>query len=199
MASGDAYDGEFLAELRSGSEKAFERVVRENAAWTYALARRIAGCDELARDCVQEAFTSAYTKIASFEGRSSLKTWLHRIVVNHALMKIRQLQRRPEESFDALLLKFDDDSFVIGPSRIPEKTAEEMLADKQTSQFVRESIDKLPENYRTILLLRDIEGFSTSEAAQMLDIHAGAIRTCLHRARAALRTLLERLLEEDSQ
>lgn len=183
----------YLTNLRRGEPAAFEKAVRENAGGMLAAARRITGNEEDAADCVQEAFSAAFRKIAEFEGRSSLRTWLHRVVINQALMKLRKRRRRPEESIDGLAPKFDENGFLIGPVRIADETAEEMLSKKETAETVRRAIDKLPETYRIILVLRDIEELSTAQAAERLEIDEGAVRTRLHRARTALKKMLEPL------
>jgi len=116
-ASGESREGdagrspdevELLRELRRGSQAAFESLVRRNAGPLLAVARRFLPTDEDARDAVQEAFTSAFKALPSFAGGAKLSTWLHRIVVNAALMRLRSRRRRPEESIDDLLPCFDE-------------------------------------------------------------------------------------------
>lgn len=181
----------YLTDLRRGEPAAFEKAVRENAGGMLAAARRVTGNEEDAADCVQEAFSAAFLKISEFEGRSSLRTWLHRVVINQALMKLRKRRRRPEESIDSMMPKFDEYGFLIGPVRITDETAEEMLSKKETAEAVRRAIAELPETYRVILVLRDIEELSTAEAAELLEIDEGAVRTRLHRARTVLKKMLE--------
>ena len=147
------------------------------------VARRILGSDEDADDAVQEAFLSAFKAIGSFAGQSRLSTWLHRIVVNAALMKRRSQRRSPERPIDDLLPKFLADGHQAEPAVSWQQTTEDAVASRETRNVVRRSIDRLPETYRTILLLRDIEELNTEETAQLLGININAVKTRLHRAR----------------
>jgi RNA polymerase sigma-70 factor, ECF subfamily len=153
------------------------------------VARRILGNNEDAQDAVQEAFLKAFQNIAAFEERSLLQTWLHRIVVNTALMKIRARKRRPEESIEDLLPVFQADGHQMTESR---EWGDAVLERKETAAVVRRLIERLPEQYRAVLILRDMEERDTAETAAMLGTSANVIKVRLHRARQALRTLLDR-------
>ena len=184
-------ESSFLAALQSGDAVAFEKLVRENGGRMLAVARRFLRNDDEAADAVQEAFISAFRNIGRFEGKSLLTTWLHRIVVNASLMKLRNRARRPDVSLDSLLPTFDHTGHhTQGVPRWRHNPADDLLA-QETKQLVREAIDKLPDDFRTIVILRDLEEYSTEEAAEALGIAAGAAKVRLHRARQALRTLLE--------
>ncbi len=180
-----------LAGLRAGNDDAYETLVRTTSPRLFAVARRIVGTDDDARDVLQEAFTSAFKALPRFAGQSRLSTWLHRIVVNTALMKLRSRKRKPEEPIDPLLPGYQDDGHpTIEPVEWSDG-ADVALERAETRQFVRAQIDKLPENYRTVLLLRDIEELSTPEAADALGISENAVKIRLHRARQALRALID--------
>jgi RNA polymerase sigma-70 factor (ECF subfamily) len=183
-----------LAGLRAGDEKSFESMVRTWCGRMLAVARRLLGSEEDARDCVQEAFLNAFQKLSAFEGRSSLGTWLHRIVVNQALSKLRARGRRPEESLDGLLPTFDASGHRLGPRARPTVSVQELAARNEVREVVQRSIARLPDPYRVVLLLCDIEGYNTEEAAGLLGITEGALKVRLHRARSALRALLEPVL-----
>jgi RNA polymerase sigma-70 factor (ECF subfamily) len=154
--------------------------------------RRILTSEDDARDAVQDAFILAFRNIRTFEGESRLSTWLHRVAINAALMKLRSRRRRPEEPLDPLLPSYQDDGHHVEQFQSWEEPADDALARRRRRALVRESIERLPENYRTVLLLRDIEEIGTEEAAQMLGISVNAVKIRLHRARQALRTLLDR-------
>ena len=162
------------------------------------VARRILGSEEDARDALQEAFISAFKALPRFEGQARLSTWLHRIVVNTALMKLRSRKRRPEEPIDTLLPGYKDDGHQTVEPVEWSDGADVALERAETRAFVRAQIDKLPENYRTVLLLRDIEEMSTPEAAAALGITENAVKIRLHRARQALRALLDQGLRPAS-
>jgi RNA polymerase sigma-70 factor (ECF subfamily) len=179
-----------LAALRAGDETAFERVVRLYSPRLLAVARRILRNEEDARDAVQDAFLSAFKSLESFSGQSRLSTWLHRIGVNAALMKIRSKQRKPERPISDLLPRFLEDGHPAEPA-VPWEPAEKILERQETKALVRRSIDELPESYRTVLLLRDIEELDTEQTADLMGVSSGVVKTRLHRARQALRTLLD--------
>jgi RNA polymerase sigma-70 factor (ECF subfamily) len=148
--------------------------------------------EEEAADAVQEAFLSAYRALDRFDQASRLSTWLHRIVINACLMRLRSRRRRPEEPIEDLLPRFQADGHQVDhPTPEWEGSAEVLLARSQTRAIVREAIDRLPDSYRTVLLLRDIEELTTEEAARSLGVSENAVKVRLHRARLALRGLLE--------
>jgi RNA polymerase sigma-70 factor (ECF subfamily) len=139
---------------------------------------------------VQDAFLSAFRSLDRFDEQAALGTWLHRIVVNAALTKLRSRRRHPEKPIEELLPAFLADGHQARPSRNwPDPSA--ALQRGETRDSVRRHIDELPEDYRTVLLLRDIEGMDTDETARLLGLTPGAVKTRLHRARQALRALLE--------
>jgi RNA polymerase sigma-70 factor (ECF subfamily) len=184
-------DAVLLERLRSGDPQAFEVLVREHGGRMLAAARRLVRTDEDARDVLQEAFLAAFRAIETFSGAARLSTWLHRIVVNAALMKLRSRSRRREESIDDLLPRFDEEGHWDEPSH-RETSAAASFEHREMREMVRKAIDRLSANYRSVLLLRDIEELDTEEAASLLGITPNAVKTRLHRARQALRTLLQR-------
>lgn len=184
-------EGDLVAGLLSRDERVFERLVRDQGPRLLAVCRRFLRNEEDARDAVQEAFLSAFRSIGGFEQGSRLATWLHRIAVNCCLMKLRTRRRKPEEPIEDFLPKFAEDGHQAPPSSAWEGSAEELLERAQTRQIVRDAIDRLPETYRAILLLRDIEELSTQETARLLEISENAVKIRLHRARQALRGLLD--------
>ncbi|MCG8597130.1 MAG: sigma-70 family RNA polymerase sigma factor [Kiloniellales bacterium] len=194
--SGDAgCEASLIAALKAGDEAAAETLVRRHAAWMLTVARRLLRDTALAEDCVQEALINALRKIASFEGRSSLKSWLHRIVVNQALMKLRAAGRRNESSIDELLPAFDENACRIeGPwQRLA--TPDEIFEQAHLRELIHSKIAELPESYRLVMILRDIEELSTREVAETLGMSEANVRVRLHRARSALKKLLEPLLK----
>lgn len=194
----DVVETELVAQLQAGSDSAFEVVVRTYGGRMLAVARRMLGSDEDAQDAVQEAFLSALKAIGQFEQQSKLGTWLHRIVVNVALMKLRSRRRKPEALIDDLLPKFLDDGHQAQPAVDWRDTADVALMKSETRALVRQCIQQLPEIYRTVLVLRGIEELDTDESAQMLGVTVAVVKTRLHRARLALRTLLDQHFRGDN-
>jgi len=174
-----------------------EELVRSNIGWMLALAEQLLRDRALAEDVVQESFLRAFDGLAGFEGRSTLASWLHRITVNTALSKLRQRKRLAEQSIDEHLPEFDryDCRIELPWSRLA--TVDEIMENHETRRFVYETIGELPDAYRVILQLRDLQEYSTSEVATLLDISESNVKVRLHRARAALKKLLEPLLRAE--
>lgn len=185
-----------LARLRSGDEDAYEHLVRAYGGKLLSVARRFLRSPDDAQDAVQDAFLCAFRSIGSFEGSARLSTWLHRIVINSALMKLRSRRRTPETSIEDLLPKFVEDGHQVRPSTEWSRSGDEAVEQRETREVVRRCIDQLPESYRTVLLLRDIEEVDTEEAARILGVSENAVKVRLHRARQGLRTLLDAYFRE---
>jgi RNA polymerase sigma-70 factor (ECF subfamily) len=184
---GSRYDDEqaLLAGLRTGEQAAFEALVRMYTPRLLSVAQRFLRNEEDARDALQDAFLAAFRSLDRFEAESKLSTWLHRIVVNACLMKLRTRRRKPEES--------------IEPAILWKRPAQAEVESNETRRMVRRCIECLPETHRTVLLLRDIEGYDTESAAEMLGITANAVKVRLHRARQGLRSLLDPYFRGDAQ
>lgn len=186
-----------LARLRAGEDGAYDELVMLSGGRMLAVARRMMRREEDAADAVQDAFLSAFKSLSKFDGRSRLTTWLHRITVNACLMKLRSQRRRPERMIEDLLPTFADDGHQRSPSRPWNPPALAGIQDRETRTLVRAKIDELPEQYREVLMLRDIEQLSTEETAEALAMTISAVKTRLHRARQALRALLEPHFQQD--
>jgi RNA polymerase sigma-70 factor, ECF subfamily len=186
-----ADDPELVAALRSGDVAAFERIVREQGPALLAVARRFLRQEDEAREAVQDAFVSAFRASRRFEGASRISTWLHRIVVNACLMRLRARRRQAEVSIDEWLPAYLADGHHAASFVDWSNAAYAMLERKETSALVRRAIDQLPESFRTALLMRDIEGMPVEEVAAALEISVNAVHIRVHRARQALRTLLD--------
>ena len=172
-------ENQIVAGLRAGDEEAFESLLKAQSPALLRTARRFLRCEEDARDAVQDAFLSLFKSIASFESNSQLSTWLHRILINCCLMKLRKQRRHPEQEFEA------------EPVQAAIESAESALHREELRKFVRASIDTLPDSYRVVVLLRDIEECSNGEVARLLDVSPNAVKVRLHRAHQALRTVLD--------
>ena len=155
-------EAELLRGLRAGSNEAFAELVNEHGGRMLRVAKRFLRNEEDARDAVQDAFISVFRSIGGFQAGSRLSTWLHRVTVNAALMRLRSQSRRPsEEDIEPLLPRFRADGHQI-ESSIPWRTAEDDLQAAELLDVVRTAIDRLPESYRVVLLLRDIEELASS-------------------------------------
>ncbi len=188
-------EARLVAGLKAGEESAYEDLVRSHGGRLLQVARRFLG-EEEARDAVQDAFLSAFKSIRSFNSKARLSTWLHRVVVNCCLMRLRKTGSRNEEPIEPLLPTFLEDGHRFTPSTAWSESAEEMVQRSQVRDWVRRGIARLPRNYRTVLLLRDIEGLDGAETAELLAITPNAVKVRLHRARQALREVLDGHLRE---
>jgi RNA polymerase sigma-70 factor (ECF subfamily) len=189
-----AFQDPLVARLKAGDADAFEEVVRRHGGRMLAVARRFVRDEDVARDVLQDAFLSAFRGIRRFDGHAQLSTWLHRIVVNAALMKIRTRQRRPEQSIEPMLPTFQEDGHHTEPVTSWAESGDRLLERAETKALVRGAIADLPESYRVVLMLRDIEDLSTREAADALGISENAAKLRLHRARQALATVIKQRL-----
>lgn len=183
-------DEPLLSRLRAGDDSAYEELARKETPHLLAVARRLLRNEEDAQDAVQQAFLSAFRALPAFNGQSRLTTWLHRIVTNAALMKLRTRGRRPEESIEDLLPHFLEDGHHVEQFSEWSLPADAKMVRHETRRQVRAAIDRLPNAYRTVLLLRDIEELSTEEAARALGVTSNTVKIRLHRARQALLRLL---------
>jgi RNA polymerase sigma-70 factor (ECF subfamily) len=175
--AGRVGEAETIARLRAGDEEAYESLFRAHAGSMLAVAREFLGNSDDAADAVQDAFLSAFRGVGAFAGTARLGTWLHQITVNACLMKLRSRRRCRHVPLD---------------DRTPSTHAEEdELTRCETTNQVRKCIARLPSSYRTVLWLRDIEGLDTAAVAGRLGTSEGVVKTRLHRARHALRSLLE--------
>jgi RNA polymerase sigma-70 factor, ECF subfamily len=189
-------EAELVAALRRRDSAAFEQLVHTHAGPFMQIARRYLKSPADVADVVQESFIAVFEGIDRFAGQAQLRTWMHRIVVNKALMRLRTQKRHGEVAIDDLLPRFLPDGHQALETQPWRPGADAELVSRHTQAQVRRAIDQLPEAYRTVLLLRDIDEIESSEAAQLLGITEGALRVRLHRARQALRGLLAPLFAE---
>lgn len=189
-------EASLVARLQAGEDRAFDELAEEYSGRLYATARRMLGNDQDAQDAVQEAMLGAFQSIHKFEGGSKLSTWLTRITINKCLMRLRTKRRKPECSIDALLPTFKEDGHPTHwtPHWRPSDDAHDQRTELHAK--VREKIEELPENYRTVLLLRDVQQLSTEDVAEALGDTPNAVKVRLHRARQALKTLLDPYMTE---
>ncbi len=194
-----AVEKELLQGLRKGDQASYKKLVETYWNELHFLANRLVTDDSVANDCVQETFIKAITKIDGFEGRGSLRAWLHQITVNEALTVLRKITARKEDSLDDIMLDFDDTGHYIESYKGHPVSLEVLQESVEVKRHLKLSIDKLPDNFRAVLILRDYEGYSTSEVAEKLNMTEQNVKVRLHRARLALRNLLKPVLREHSE
>ncbi len=183
---------EILVErVKRGDYLAFEELVVKYQNRVYGFAYRLTRNRMDAEDTLQEVFLQVYQKIKDFRGESAFSSWLYKITSNAALMKLRKKQHRKEDPIEEAMPKFRPDGSYAGMvTNFPISPENEALK-AEAKTVIQEAIDKLPEEYSAVLVLRDAEGFSAQEVSQMLDLSIPAIKSRLHRARLFLRQKLE--------
>ena len=182
--------------LRLGVDFAYETLVRSYGPLVMSVAVRYLKSEAEADDCFQDTFVAVFQSIDKFENRSSLRHWVRGITIKQCLMRLRTSKRRREDSIDHLLPVFDEHGSRIDTAGPHERShIAEILDGDRLRQVVREHIGRLPDDYRLVVLLRDIDGYSTRETASILGTSAGAVKVRLHRARSALKEMLQPLME----
>ena len=183
--------------LQNGNAECYRQVVEAYIGPLLRVARRYLS-EEDACDAVQETFIKVLSAIQTFRGESRLLTWIQRILINQCINKLRSQKRQAEVSIDDLLPSYYEDGHRIAPTPAWPESLNDVVDRERLCGLVEKYIAKLPSAYRTVLMLRDIEGISGKETAELLDLSVGAVKVRLHRARQALRTLMDPVMQGDS-
>ncbi len=191
-------DSELVTLIRDGDYSAFEEVVERYSPRAMRLAIKITKNKEDARDVIQETFVSIYKNISSFRGESTLSSWIYRICTNFALMKLRS--KRFENQSGSI-----DESPNMDLNKLAEHShsdsdwserGEKLLLRKELRQKIDEAIDKLPDDYRVVFIMKDVEDMSNEEIGKALNLTIPAVKSRVHRARLFLRKEISKYLEE---
>ena len=172
----------------SGDPSAFNRLMEQHEHRMYAVALRMCANREDAQDCLQEAMLRVYRAIGSFKGQSSFSTWIYRITMNTCLDELRRRKNRQNTSLDGLL---DMGWAPVDGGSGPEKQA----LMREVREKMNGAIRELPDDMRAAIVLRDVQGFSYDEIAQMLEINVGTIKSRISRGREKLREKLKEYSE----
>jgi RNA polymerase sigma-70 factor (ECF subfamily) len=203
-----ADDSELVARLRAGDERAFEALVEREYTTMLAVARHYVSSRAVAEEVVQEAWLGVLKGLDRFEGRSSLRTWILRILVNTAKTRgAREARSVPftsltpegiEPAVEPDRFRGPDDPFPGHWRAYPgnwQKLPEDALSDRQTLDVVLSTIQELPTPQRIVITMRDIQGCGSEEVCEALEVSEGNQRVLLHRARSKVRAALERHLD----
>jgi len=188
-------DGALISAVGAGDHFAFENLVKQHGGRMAAVARRLLRSEDDVNDALQDALLCVFKSASRFQYNSKLSTWLHRITVNSCLMKLRTQGRRHETAIEQLLPSFDETGHRTSAGESWDESPMSRVSTAEVRSQVRNCIDRLPEPHRTVLILRDIEELDTAEAAELLGCSQACVKTRLHRARQALRTLLAPMFE----
>jgi len=176
---------ELIKKAQDGDRKSLAEIVKKYEQTIYNFAFKICRNKDRAEHTMQETFLSLVKNISQFSGNSKLSTWLYTVVSNHCLMLARSNKKRTHASID-------DDENSIGEKNIADwnVTPDKITENEELKALLDEVITKLPQDYKVVFLLRDVEGLSTEETGKILDLSIPAVKSRLHRARAFLRDQL---------
>lgn len=182
---------ELLEKIRAGEPNAFDELVGMYGDGIYGFGMRMCGEREDAKDVLQDTLLQAYRSLKDLKHPEALKSWLYRVAANACLMKRRRGKFEPKQELSLDDLKPDRDD--VGRTEIPDAGAlpDEELSREEVRGRVRDAIGELPAHYRIVLVLRDMEHFSTAEVSRMLELPVSTVKMRLHRARLMLRERLE--------
>ena len=180
---------ELVERCRARDREAIRAVITANNQRLFRTAWSILKDRGEAEEAVQSAYVSAFASLDTFEGRSSLSTWLTRIVLNEALGRVRAQKRRRDQLEGAGVAMMDDyrEALMRGSEARPPDVA---LAREQMRLLLEQAVAALPETFRTVFVLREVEGLSGEETAEVLDLPVATVKTRLHRARRKLQQIL---------
>ena len=174
-------DSEIVQRVRNGEHALFEILMRRHNQRVYRAARAVVKDEAEVEDVMQQAYINAFTHLHQFENRSEFSTWLTRIALNEAFARRQKMQRLESLSVPA------GDGASIEEVTSTQPDPERQAYAEELRRVLEHAIDELPESYRTVFILRDVEGLSTSETGAGLGIGDEAVKTRLHRARAMIR------------
>lgn len=186
-------DLDLIEEFRAGEQTSFEELLSRYSNKVFSLASRLTRNTEDAEEVLQDVFVTVHRKIASFEGKSSFSSWLYRVTVNAAFMKLRKrrqdlsvpLEDVIQQSYSVAALKSPESAFVDAQS-----------IRNQMLEALESAIRKLPDDYRPVFILRDVDGLTSREVSKILDLTVPAVKSRLHRSRLMLRRKLTRFFDE---
>jgi len=186
---GQKTDKQLVASIKRGCDQSFEEFVSRYESKIYHLALKLTRSHEDAEEVLQDVFTTIHRKIHLFEGKSAFSSWLYRIAVNAAFMKLRKNRQNPTISAEDLSFRLQQQVFD-GDLNNNERT-DQPLFEKEMRSILSGSIEKLPEQYKAVFVLRDVRGLTNQEVSGILSISIAAVKSRLHRARLMLRKKLQ--------
>lgn len=190
-------DEQLVALAQNGDDGAFPELVKRYSRRIFRVARNITNHDEDSEDVLQETFMKAYKHLDTFQGNSKFYTWLVRIAMNEALMKLRKRRTGKLVSLDEELSTGDDT--IVREIAVWEGNPEDTYSQEELRELLDKTISSLPEGFRTVFVLRDVEELSTEETAETLGLSIPAVKSRLLRARLQLREKLTRVFKRKGE
>lgn len=197
---GQPTDRELVEKAQKGDGEAFAVLVERHQRQLYRLALRMTGSEADAQEVLQEAFLNAYQKLPLFRGEAQFSSWLYRIAANSALMRLRRKRRAPdaltEQPLELAGPRFSAEGYLEPPLLGDwSQRADEKMMSAELGNAIQKAVEQLPADYRTVFLLKDVDGLSNEDIASALDLTVPAVKSRLHRARLALREKLGEFFE----
>jgi len=190
-------DRELLTRAQAGDMSAFESLVDRHEDQVYGLALRMTRSEADAAEITQDTFLSAYQHLSEFRGEAAFGSWVHRIAANNALMRLRRQKVVDIVSDELAGPEFTErGSLADGPESDWSKRADDKILEDELGRAIQAATDALPEGYREVFLLKDVEGLSYEEISEMVGISIPAVKSRLHRARLALREAIDAFYKE---
>jgi RNA polymerase sigma-70 factor (ECF subfamily) len=186
-------DLDLIEEFRKGGQGSFEELLSRYSNKVFSLASRLTRNTEDAEEVLQDVFVTVHRKIGSFEGKSSFSSWLYRVTVNAAFMKLRKRRQDPSVSLEDVIQQ----SHAVAALKSPESAfVDAQSIRNQMLEALETAIKKLPDDYRPVFILRDVDGLTSREVSKILDLTVPAVKSRLHRSRLMLRRRLTRFFDE---
>lgn len=186
-------DLELVEDVKLGRQDSFEELIGRYGSKAFSLATRLTRSADDAEEVLQDVFVTVYKKIGGFEGKSSFSSWLYRVTVNAALMKLRKRRQNHTVSVEDMHPGNKD---ILINQQSENSECDRITLRNQISKVLEEAIEKLPSEYRPVFILRDIDGLSSREVGKILDLTIPAVKSRLHRSRLMLRRRLLRFYRE---
>lgn len=182
-------DVALVEKLRRGNMDAYEELVERYESKVYNLAMRFTRNPEDAEEVLQDVFTTVYTKIDGFRGQSAFSSWLYRVIVNAAFMKLRKRKQYAAVSLEDMTPAARQ--YCLEGDALHSARSDTITLNHELQQVLERAIGRLPEQYRAVFVLRDVDGMSNQEVSQILQISIPAVKSRLHRSRLMLRRRLQ--------
>ncbi len=188
-------DAALVERAKNHDDSAFEELVRRYHHTVYRLALTMTKNPRDAEEVTQETFLNLYRKLDTFRGESKFSSWLYRVTANFALMRLRKQRRQPQVLLDDLLPQFYENGRFEKPASDWSERADRQFENRELGEKINHAISELPEKYRIILVLRDVENLSNEEIAVTLGMSVPAVKSVLHRSRLFVREALNKYFE----
>lgn len=186
-------DRELVEEVRAGNDVSFEELISRYSAKVHSLASRLTRNPEDAEEVLQDVFVTVHRKLAGFEGKSSFSSWLYRVTMNAAFMKLRKRRQDHTVALEDILQQ----THVVPALKSPESAyVDSQSIRNELLEALEAAIRKLPDEYRPVFILRDVDGLTSREVGKLLDLSVPAVKSRLHRSRLMVRRRLQKFFPE---